>query len=444
MDLSVRSSISIKPRLICSRDNEQGRFELNAVVRWGANALGVPLSILLVEDDEDDYLLIKDLLDNIEGYAISLVWEPTHRGGLNVLLGGQFDLCLVDYRIGAETGVDFISDASGFDLDTPIILTTGVSDRSIDVEASAAGAVDYIEKSDLTCASLERAIRYSMARLQHSRLRRVHSDMTRSELEHELRQAIADRQFEVYLQPEVHCETLQIKKAEALVRWNHPTRGTLGPHHFIEVAEQSGLIIGIGKCVIEQVCQISNRLNAISNRITLAFNVSVAQMERLDFADTVRQALVAHNTDPSTIEIEITESVAMREPKLVRAHLDALKSFGIRLAVDDFGTGHSSLATLKEFPFDIIKIDRAFVQSAEQSMRNRAIAKTIFYLADVLRLETVAEGIETEAHFSFVKNYGATYAQGYLFSKPLPFDEFQVFAHRFNWSKASQETRAAS
>ena len=122
----------------------------------------------------------------------------------------------------------------------------------------------------------------------------------------------------------------------------------------------------------------------------------------------------------------------MDEPRVVHSHMLALREYGMRFAIDDFGTGYSGLSVMKDFPFDTLKIDRSFVQTAEQSARNRAIAKTIFYLADVLRLETVAEGVETDAQFAFVKNYGADYAQGYLFSKPLTFDNFQNFAHRMS------------
>lgn len=397
--------------------------------------MGVPLKILLIEDDSDDYLVFQEYLNDISGYDISLVWDTNNKDGFERLENNQFDVCFVDYRIGVETGTDFIAKANASQIDAPMILITGVHDYSVDVEASEVGAVDFIEKDALSGVVLERAIRYSLAGLQKRKLRRVHENMVNSNLVHELRDAIMLKQFEVYLQPEVNCETRRIDKAEALVRWNHPKRGLLSPAQFIDVAERSELIVGIGKCVIEQVCEYSNRLNALKNDIKIAFNVSIAQMERHDFADQVTQILAAYRTDPSTIEIEITESAAMREPDLVRSHINALKHYGIKFAVDDFGTGYSGLATLRDFPFDIIKIDRSFVQTAEKSARDRAMAKTIFYLADVMRIETVAEGIETETQFAFVKNYGVTYAQGYLFSKPLSFNEFRVYANRFNFQK---------
>ncbi len=409
----------------------------------GAATVKLPLNILLVEDDEDDHIIIRELLDEVEGYDISLVWETGHSAGLSRLENEQIDICLVDYKIGAYTGIDFIHEANDLNIDVPMILVAGVCDREIDLMASQAGAADFFEKTALTSAGLERAIRYSISRIGRTKLRRFNSQMKRSNLEQQLRDAIAQRQFEVYLQPIIHCESLRIGKVEALVRWNHPERGVLGPYHFVEVAEQSGLIVGIGNCVIEQVCQLSNRLNTFGRGLTIALNVSVAQIEQRDFADKIGRALVMHRTDPSTIELEITESVAMREPQQVRSHMKALKGVGIRFAVDDFGTGHSGLATLKDFPFDVIKIDRSFVQTAEHSARHRAIAKTIFYLADVLRLETVAEGVETESEFSFVKNYGATYAQGYYFSEPLSIDDYQQFASRFEAERRSSRVGCA-
>lgn len=396
--------------------------------------MSVPLNILLVEDDYDDYIITQELLDEIDEFSFNLHWESDHSKGFDRLVRGRFDICLVDYRIGHENGVDLIAKANDLEIDVPMILVTGMPDRSIDVEASEAGASGFYEKATLTSESLERAIRYALSHLQRTRLRRVHAEMTTSNLEKEIRQAICDRQFEVYLQPQVHCETKRIDKVEALVRWNHPSRGVLGPAEFLGVAEKTGLIVGIGKCVFEQVCRISNRLNAVRRETSIATNFSIVEMERRDFVDSINEALVANKTDPSTIEIEITESAAMQEPRLIHSHMMALREYGIKFAVDDFGTGYSGLAVMKDFPFEIMKIDRAFVQTAEQSARDRAIAKTIFYLADVMHLETVAEGVETEAQFAFVRNYGADYAQGFLFSKPLRFDEFQRYAHRMNFS----------
>ena len=394
--------------------------------------MSVPLNILLVEDDSDDYILTQELLGEIDGFSMNLQWETNYTKALAQLTRGQFDICLVDYHIGAENGVEFIAKANDLNIDVPMILVTGITEHSIDVQASEAGAAGFVEKTSLTSASLERAIRYALSRLQRNRLRRMHTQMATANLEDEIRQAICDRQFEVYLQPQVHCETKTIDKAEALVRWNHPSRGVLGPADFLPVAEETGLIVGIGKCVFDQVCRISSRLNALRNEIRIATNFSIVEMERHDFLDSINEALAANKTDPSTIEIELTESVAMDEPRLVHSHMMALREYGIKFAIDDFGTGYSGLAVMKDFPFETIKIDRSFVQTAEQSVRNRAIAKTIFYLADVLRLETVAEGVETNAQFAFVKNYGADYAQGHLFSKPLKFDEFQHYAHRMD------------
>ena len=288
--------------------------------------MGVPLSILLVDDDVDDLLIFAELLGDISGYEIKLVHETKHKQGIDQLVGNRFDICLVDYRIGCETGTDFIFKARSLGIDTPMIIVTGVDDYLVDLEASEVGAANFIEKNTMTSVSLERAIRYSLATYQHRKLRKMHQEMSRSELVNELKEAIIRQQFEVYLQPQVHCETLRIQKAEALLRWNHPTRGVLSPIHFIDVAEQSELIVGIGKCILEQVCEYSNQLNALKNDIKIAFNVSIAQMERLDFAEQVGQLIAAYQTDPSSIEIEITESVAVTEPHLVRSHMDALKA----------------------------------------------------------------------------------------------------------------------
>ncbi|MEM8813609.1 MAG: EAL domain-containing protein [Pseudomonadota bacterium] len=393
----------------------------------------MPVSILLVEDDEDDFVITKDLLADIESYEPSLEWITGHASGLDRLQKGGIDICLVDYRIGIENGINFIINAKARGFDIPFILVTGAPEHSLDVEASEAGAAGFFDKARLTGESLERAIRYALAQVQQTKLRQIHAEMSRSELETDLREAVTKQQFEAYLQPEIRCDTGTICKAEALIRWNHPRRGLLTPYHFIDHAERSDLIIGIGKLAMEQACQYSNRLNAAGHWIKIAFNVSIRQMERHDFADNVADIVVANRTDPSTIEIEITESAAMREPKLVLSHMETLKRYGITFAVDDFGTGHSGLATLKDFPFDTIKIDRSFVTTIDESTRNRAIAKTIFYLAESMDLETVAEGVETETDFALVRDFGATYAQGYYFAKPMDILAFQQFVHRHNW-----------
>lgn len=401
------------------------------------------LNILLIEDDQDDFLIIKELLDDIEGCDYSLHCARNGKDGIERLKTEPFDVCLVDYRIDGHSGIDFIAEVTEMNVDVPLILITGSSSREVDLAASEVGAANFVEMKKLTSVGLERAIRYSVNRAARLKIRRVKADLEQSQLEHELRQAVSERQFEVYLQPEIHCEKLEVRKAEALVRWNHPKFGVIGPEHFIDVAERTGLIIGIGNSVVDKICEYSNYLKSIQKDIKLAFNVSTVQIERRDFVDLIEQTLVGRHADPATIEIEITESVAMSDPDLVRAHMKALKRIGVNFAVDDFGTGHSGLATLKDFPFDSIKIDRSFVQTAEKGARNRAIAKTIFYLADVMRLETVAEGIETDGQFAFVRNYGATYAQGFLFSKALPFDDFLQFVHGFDARWESRQFSAA-
>ena len=404
--------------------------------------MALPVKILLIDDDSDDYLIVRDLLNDIDDYDFRLTWAKDYELGFRELDDNNFDICLVDLSIGAHNGISFIREARLQFHTLPFIVVTGFSDRRFDLEAAEAGASDFIEKSSLCATSLERSIRYAINRKTEKNLHELRTAVDKSGMVDQLRRAISEDQFEAYLQPQVHCETGEITGAEALVRWNHPERGVLGPGHFIDLAEQSGFITDISDSVMKQVCQFSSRLRIYSSDLRIAFNVSIAQLERLDFADAVKQTLVYYNADPSAVELEITESVATQEPKLVQSHMDALKKFGIRFAIDDFGTGHSGLATLKDFPFDIIKIDRTFVQSAEHSFRNRAIAKTIFYLADVMRLETVAEGVETEAQLSFVRNYGATQAQGYYFGRPMRYPEFERLLRGMGqvpsvWSPAS-------
>ena len=248
----------------------------------------------------------------------------------------------------------------------------------------------------------------------------------RLELEMELRRALTQEQFEVHYQPTVSLATGAIVGAEALLRWNHPTRGSVSPAVFIPLAEETGTIVPIGRWVLEQACQQARKWqDAFPARtpISLSVNVSPIQLGRDDFVEDVARILTAANVCPSDITLEITEGALMEDTDASTLALDRLKALGVRLAIDDFGTGYSSLNYLQRMPIDILKIDRSFVERIERGGDELAFARAIVELARSLSLRTIAEGIELEEQAHCLGQLGCDLGQGFLYAKAVPPDE---------------------
>ena len=252
----------------------------------------------------------------------------------------------------------------------------------------------------------------------------------RSTLARDLRFALERGELELHYQPQIDFRSGAIAGAEALIRWKHPRRGLLGPSDFIALAEETGLIIPLGSWVLRAACTAvrSWQEQGIAlPRITV--NVSGRELRRR-LVDDVARVLCDTNVDPSTLELELTETVTMRSSETHPHLLDELKSFGVRLAVDDFGVGYSSLAYLQRFPIDTLKIDRLFVGDCLTNPVDRAIVEAIVAMAHGMSLEVVAEGVETAEQASFLRSLGCDGAQGYLFSRPLPQAEFAALLAR--------------
>jgi len=246
----------------------------------------------------------------------------------------------------------------------------------------------------------------------------------RSKLEAELRQAIQQDQFVLYYQPKLNPQQ-QILGYEALIRWNHPKHGILAPGAFIEVAEDSGLIIKIGQWVLRQACvQLSIwHESEETKHLTLAVNISEKQLRRERFVDQVKQIIDATHCPPDKLELEITESLLMKEMDGSIQKIKQLRALGITFAIDDFGTGYSSLNYLKKLPVDWLKIDQSFVHDMLNDPQDEAIVKTILALSETLGLMAIAEGVETEQQKKHLIELGCPILQGYLFDKPKPVEE---------------------
>jgi diguanylate cyclase (GGDEF)-like protein/PAS domain S-box-containing protein len=245
--------------------------------------------------------------------------------------------------------------------------------------------------------------------------------VVRLETESALRRALERGELVLHYQPEVDIASGAICGFEALVRWEHPTRGLLAPGAFIPLAEETGLIVPIGEWVLREACTEATHWAGLSDEpLTLSVNLSARQLAQHDLVSMVRRAVAETGIDPSTLCLEITESAVMESGSATTAQLRALKSLGVSLAIDDFGTGFSSLAHLRRFPVDVLKIDGTFVAGLGHEPQDASIAAAVISLAHALGLETVAEGIETDEQLTILRQLGCDLGQGYLFARAAP------------------------
>ncbi|MEA3404377.1 MAG: EAL domain-containing protein [Pseudomonadota bacterium] len=250
----------------------------------------------------------------------------------------------------------------------------------------------------------------------------------RLEMETDLKHALTQQQFELYYQPKVNLRDRKVIGLEALIRWNHPDKGLVPPNDFIPLAEELGLIVPMGEWVLNQAY---SDLQILKNRAgfkgSVAVNVSGVQLEQSDFLETIQSLFDQQPIHPQEIELEITESSIMNNPNRWIGLLTVLQEMQFKISIDDFGTGYSSLSSLKKLPVNQLKIDKSFIDDIPHDEDDNAITTSIVSLAQAMKLETVAEGIETVEQLQFLTELGCNQAQGYLFSRPLPLDEMVVW-----------------
>jgi len=257
------------------------------------------------------------------------------------------------------------------------------------------------------------------------------SSLHKLTLENQLRRAIDRGELLLHYQPKVHASSRCIAGVEALIRWRHPELGLVSPAEFIPLAEETGLIVPVGEWVLGEACRQAAQWHAAGFRdMSVAVNMASPNFAQKDFIGKVAAAAAQAKVDPRSIEIEVTESVLMRDVESTRVTLRALKDCGFRLSVDDFGTGYSSLAYLKRFPLDTLKIDRSFVRDVIANAEDAAITEAIIALGNSLRLSVVAEGVETEAQAAFLRGRGCGLMQGYLYSCPVTAEEITAMLMR--------------
>lgn len=545
--------------------------------------------ILLIDDDEDEYLLTEDYLSEIYGTDLSLDWVPTFAEAMKSFREEAHDVYLLDYRLGEGNGIDVIKEATALGVSAPFILLTGQDSRELDLQAMNAGAADYLVKGDITAPLLDRAIRYALERnrsetrlsylaqfdqltgLANRRLFKDHleraikkanrrqnavavllldldrfkiiNDTHGHDMGDKLLQAVAERlrycmrssdlvgrlggdefaivideitepqlvaqyasrilyalrkpffignlkintstsigisiypydvddiegliksadaamykakeqgadsfqfytmdmhvhaskflrlekgmhhalennHFELWYQPQVSLATGGICGFEALIRWQDPEYGLIQPDDFIGLAEESGFIVKIGEWVLDKACSQAKIWHDLHPDVDLcvAINVSARQFQDDGLVDAVKAAMAKYGLEGKNIEVEITESSILRDPIRVSETLDEIKSLGVGISLDDFGTGFSSLNHLKNFPGAAVKIDKSFTQRICENERDASIVRGIIDMAHNLGMIVIAEGVEDLEQLSYLRACGCDTIQGYLFSEPV-------------------------
>jgi diguanylate cyclase (GGDEF)-like protein len=315
-------------------------------------------------------------------------------------------------------------------LSQPIVLTSTEGCRDVTIGASVGIALTTGDH-ELASGDLLRDADVAMYRAKQRGRGRVEifDDSLRAAIEgrletqHGLRRAIDAGQLRVHYQPIVALDHPRVLGFEALVRWQHPTKGLLAPADFIEIAEDSGLIVPVGAHVLAEACRqaaVWRRDRADCEELHVAVNVSAAQFNHPTFVATVGAVLRETGLDPDALWLEITETSILADVKAAAGTLDAIRALGAHLAVDDFGTGYTSLTYLRQFPVEVLKVDRSFVSGLGRDREDQAIVEMIINLGHTLDLQIVAEGVETNVQLDELRRLRCTAAQGYHFGRPAP------------------------
>lgn len=274
-------------------------------------------------------------------------------------------------------------------------------------------------------------IALSSATKTHSNSFIYYDDMMRknmvfeAELENDLTHSLENNDFKVYVQPKHSVQTEKLAGGEALIRWEHPTKGFLTPNRFVDIFERNGQVTEIDFYVLEHVCKMQKEWSELGLRpIVVSVNQSRMHLYKQDYFDRLRKMIKKYGVDPKFIELEITETVAMSNTEILAQATKRLHKLGFRVSIDDFGAGQSSLNVLKDIDVDVIKLDRGFFIELSSSPKGKEIINTVIRMSKNLNIETVSEGIETREQFNFIKQAGCDLVQGFLFGKPMPINDF--------------------
>ena len=385
---------------------------------------GSAASLLLI--DLDGFKTINDTFGHAAGDELLVVVANRLRASvrpedLAARLGGdEFGVLLENGDLGTAAEV---AKRMLVTVGEPMTLSRGrvavTASIGIVGTGGATTADEVMRDADIAMYEAKSSGRNRMAIYEQEMQERV---ACRLRLETELHDAVEGEQFEIYYQPIVDIRTRGIVGAEALLRWNHPVRGLLGPADFLAASEEIGIIVPLGRWILRQACLQARawQCGDPQRALTIAVNLSAPEIFAADFAAQVKDELARADLPGDMLVLEITERLLIADSSLVRKRLDELKELGVRVAIDDFGTGYSSLAYLREFPVDILKIDQSFIRPLGGDAQAAALLRSIFAMAEALALDVVVEGVETSAQADILTDLGCTVAQGYYFGRPMP------------------------
>ncbi|HTQ69045.1 MAG TPA: EAL domain-containing protein [Solirubrobacteraceae bacterium] len=402
-----------------------------------------PLAALFV--DVDNFKSINDLLGHEAGdevlraVAARLDGMVRSTDALGRLGGDEF--VVIAEALSLEAGPELVADRVLEALGEPIRVST---DRNTSLTVTASVGVAVGERS--SAEELLRDADIAMYRAKWGGKNRYvlfesgmeEAQRSRTTLEMDLRDAVRNEEFFLVYQPTFDLREMDPTGVEALLRWRHPTRGVVQPNDFIPLLEETGLVVEVGRWVLQEACRQCAAWRSGGQEIGLAVNVSGRQLDTDDFIDDVVHALAASALDPEALTLEITETTLMRNVEETARRLLCVKELGVKIAIDDFGTGYSSLAHLQRFPVDALKIDRSFISRLTQNPEGAALLHTLVQLGKALALETLAEGIENPEELSMLRNELCDSGQGFLFARPLEVAATEAFLRNWEATKAAQ------
>ncbi len=398
-----------------------------------------PPTLLIVDDEPQVRKLLETLLRH-EGYQT--LSASSGEEALQLVAQQPPDLILLDIMMPGMDGYEVASHLKGDQTTAsiPIIMLSALNESSARVSGLETGAEEFISKP-VERVELWLRVRNLLRLKERGDQLKIHNlmleqqlqqktgeqagmsvhDLARQDLENALRQAVEHNEFTLHYQPKIELAGGQICALEALLRWERPGYGAVSPAVFVPVLESLGLIVPVGRWVIDTVCQqIAVWQRGLIGAVEVSVNVSGHQLIEGDLIADIERILIETGVAPHWLEVELTEGSLMENTQHTIASLHRLRDLGVKISIDDFGTGYSSLAYLRRFPIDTLKIDIAFIREVTTNPQDAAITRTIIELAHSLSLQVVAEGVETQAQLAFLKDAGCDQIQGYLFSRPLP------------------------